>query len=135
MSTTPPLTLTKAATLGADIAVIGDATRLKVAFEAGTQITLDGKLAGERVYLGYLHQVMGDGDVTVERVGLDRMIGEVAKFPGHTIAAYCVDLSRLDDAPTLAAKVSETNGQQMRSYLQREARAEAKEQHLTREAD
>jgi hypothetical protein len=98
----PPITLTaKVATPGASIAVLGDADQLKTAFDNGSPVTLDGKHAGEIVYLGHTRQTYDDG-ITIERIGLDRVLGESPKFPGHTIAAYLVDMTRLDGAPKLA---------------------------------
>ncbi|MEU6710030.1 hypothetical protein ABZ897_01010 [Nonomuraea sp. NPDC046802] len=98
----PPLTLTaKVSTPGASIAVLGDADQLKAAYETGTPLTLDGKHAGEVVYLGHVRPAYDDG-IGRERVGLDRTLGESPKFPGHTIAAYLVDVTRLDGAPRLA---------------------------------
>ena len=131
--TTPPLHLTKARTLGAEIAVIGDAQQLHAAFAAGEPVTLDGKLAGERVYLGYRHQIMGDGGITVETVGLDHTIGEVDRFPGHTIAAYCVDLTRLNDAPRLAEQAARVHNQRLRRVAGMEQRLEQEDRDIAPE--
>ena len=98
----PPIVLTpKVQTTGADVAVMGDADLLKAAFDNGQPVTLDGKHAGEVVYLGHTRQTYDDG-ITLETIGLDRIIGETPNFPGHTIAAYLVDMTRLDGAPKLA---------------------------------
>lgn len=131
-----PTTLTnKLRTLGAEVAAVGDADVLKAAFDAGTQVTLDGKFAGERVYLGYRHQVMGDDGVTVERVGLDQILGESPKFPGHTIAVYCIDVTRLDDAPRLAELARKARNASMDRAARVEARVEAEDQRLSRPAE
>jgi hypothetical protein len=99
---TPPITLTaKVKTPGANVAVLGDANVLKAAFEADQPVTLAGKHAGEVVYLGLARQTYDEG-IGIERVGLDHTLGESPRFPGHTIAAYLVDVSRLDGAPRLA---------------------------------
>jgi hypothetical protein len=99
---TPPITLTaKVKTPGANVAVVGDADVLKAAFEADQPVTLAGKLAGEVVYLGLARPAYDEG-ISVERVGLDHTLGESPRFPGVVIAAYLVDVSRLDGAPRLA---------------------------------
>lgn len=135
--TRPPNVIRPAVTLGAELAVAGDADILQAAFEANEQITLDGKFTGERVYLGYRHQkynLVADA-VRLETTGLDKMIGEHEKFPGHTIAAYCIDTNRLDDAPKLAAAVARARGACLRSSLASDARAQAEEDRLSREDD
>jgi hypothetical protein len=101
MSNPPIVLTTKVQTTGADIAAVGDADQLKAAFDNGQPVTLDGKHAGEVVYLGHTRQTYDDG-ITLETIGLDRTIGETPNFPGHTIAAYLVDMTRLDGAPKLA---------------------------------
>lgn len=136
--TNPPISLTnKVHTTGARIAAMGDADQLKAAYEAGEQVTLGGKLAGERVYLGYRRQTFDlDSDgVTVETIGLDRMFGESPKYPGHIIASYCVDLTRLDDAPTLAALAAKDRNLVAARAAAAEARAQEEDERLSREAD
>ena len=131
----PPLTLTsKVATTGADIAVLGDADQLKTAFETGQPITLDGKHAGEVVYLGHTRQTYDDG-ITVETIGLDRILGESPKFPGHTIAAYLVDMTRLDGAPMLAALKQKTDTARLARALTTEARIKADDDRLDQPAE
>lgn len=116
--TTPPITLTnKTGNPHAPVGVMGDIDQLRAAYDADQPVTLSGKLAGETVYLGHRRQVMGDDGITVERLGMVREVGPVAKFPGHTIAVFYADLSRLDGAPTLA--------EMRRNQLNAQARHEA----------
>lgn len=135
--TTLPNTLRPATTPGAYIAVLGDAEALKGAFETDSQVTLNGKYEGERVYLGYRHQTHNlDADgARMETTGLDRMIGGHEKFPGVTIAAYCIDTTRLDDAPKVANAVAQLKNAALRSTMATEARAQAEDERLSREAD
>lgn len=101
--TAVPITLTtKTRTPGLELAAYGDQAELAQAFESGAQVTLAGKVAGERVYLGHTRQTYDDG-ISLETIGLDHILGESPKYPGHVIAAYAIDMSRLQDAPTLAA--------------------------------
>jgi excisionase family DNA binding protein len=129
-----PITLsTRTGTRGAPLAAVGDADELRTAFETGTQITLSGKCAGERIYLGHTRQTYNDG-ITLETIGLDRTLGESPKYPGHTIAAYLVDMTRLDDAPTLAALKAKHDADTAAAAMEADARAEREERrHLDRE--
>jgi hypothetical protein len=126
----PPIVLTaKVRTTGADIAVMGDADQLKAAFEAGQPVTLAGKHEGEAVYLGFKRMGYDDG-MQLETIGLDRIIGETPKFPGVTIAAYLVDMTRLDDAPKLAELHRKATAARLGSAVKVEARAEAEDERL-----
>lgn len=79
----------------------GPSNTLRAAYEAGQPITLGGSYAGERVYLGHTRQTYGDHGVTLETVGLDREL----TVRGEAHAIYLIDLTRLDNAPKLAALV------------------------------
>ena len=126
----PPIVLTaKVQTPGADIAAIGDADQLKAAFEAGQPVTLSGKHAGETVYLGHSRQTYDDG-IAMETLGLDRVIGETPKFPGHTIAAYLVDMTRLDGAPRLAELKRQADAARLANALKTETRIKAEDARL-----
>lgn len=129
MSNLPFNITTKVRTPGADIAVMGDADQLKAAFEAGAPITLTGKLSGEVVYLGHTRQTYDDG-ITMETIGLDRILGESPKFPGVTVATYLVDMNRLDGAPTLADLKRKTDADRLRKTVAAETRAEAEDERL-----
>jgi hypothetical protein len=120
---------TKVKTPGADIAVLGEADALKAAYETGAPITLTGKLAGEVVYLGHTRQTYDDG-IRLEKVGLDRIWGESPKHPGVTVAAYLVDMTRLDGAPTLAALKKKVDVERLAATVRAEARAEAEDERL-----
>lgn len=106
---------------------VGPEAVLRTAFEAGTQITLGGRWEGERVYLGRERQTYGDHGITLERVGLDRHIGQVAKLPGVEVAVYLIDTSRLEGAPLLAAQVAETETKRLAAYVAAEQRAQDEE--------
>src|SRR5690349_15411600 len=94
-----PLVLTsKTRTLGAPLAVVGPADVLAAAFEAGTPVTLSGKMAGEVVYLGHTRYA-ADSVLRMETVGLD----SEWEHQGMRVAAYLVDMTRLDNAPKIAA--------------------------------
>jgi hypothetical protein len=124
MTKTPPLSLTKNTTTKGALGVAGPAGILAAAFEAGEQVTIEGKFGGERVYLGHGTQAfdLNEDAVTFQRVGLDRTIGEVAAFPGYTIAVYLIDLTRLEDAPQLADVVAASREASMRRHVEMEAR-------------
>lgn len=126
----PPFTLTnKVKTSGADLAVLGDADQLKTAYETGAPITLDGKHAGEVVYLGHARLSYDDAP-TAERIGLDHVLGESPKFPGHTIAAYLVDMNRLDGAPRLAELKRKVNAARLARAVKAETRIAAEDERL-----
>lgn len=127
---TLPVTLTpKVKTPGADVAALGDINVLTAAFEAGTPITLTGKHAGEVVYLGHTRQTYDDG-ISRETVGLDRIWGESPKFPGHTIAAFLIDMTRLDGAPKLAALARKASAARLANAVKVSARVEAEDDRL-----
>jgi len=126
----PPITLTaNVRTPGADIAALGDADELKTAYETGQPVTLAGKHAGEIVYLGHVRPTYDDA-ISAERVGLDRTLGESPKFPGHTIAAYLVDMTRLDGAPKLAELHRKATAARLGNAVQAQARADAEDERL-----
>lgn len=128
--TTLPFNITnKVKTLGADLAVMGEAGALKTAFETGAPITLTGKLAGEVVYLGHTRQAYDDG-ITTETIGLDRVLGESSRFPGVIVAAYLVDMTRLDGAPTLASTKRKVDAARLRNLVALEQRVEAEDERL-----
>lgn len=129
--TTPPITLTnKTRTPGAPIAALGDADELRHAFETGTPVTLSGKHVGERVYLGHSRQIYGDHGITIEKTGLDRTLGESPKYPGHIIAAYLVDMNRLQEAPTLAALKAQADAENLANAIATEDRIAAEDRRL-----
>jgi hypothetical protein len=124
---TPPIVVTsKTRTTGAPLAVLGPADTLRAAFEDGSQVTLDGKFAGERVYLGHRRQTYVDDAITLETLGLDHVVGETPRFPGVEIAAYLLDVTRLADAPTLAAAHARTQSRNLAAHLDRMAGIEAR---------
>jgi hypothetical protein len=134
---TPPIIPTNKVrtTLGAPAAVLGDADHLAAAFQAGTPVTLGGKLAGERVYLGFRHQTFdarADG-VTTVTTGLDHILGESPNYPGHTIAAFLVDPTRLDDAPRLAEMIAKSRNAATARALAADLRAQAEEDRYTQD--
>jgi hypothetical protein len=123
--------------IGAPAAVLGDVDQLTAAFQAGTPVTLGGKLAGERVYLGFRHQTFdarADG-VTTVTVGLDHILGESPKFPGHTIAAFLVDPTRLDGAPRLAEMIAKSRNAATARAVAADLRAQAEEDRYTQDED
>jgi hypothetical protein len=107
------------------IAAVAPAAQLAAAFAAGQPVTLAGKFAGERVYLGHTRQTWDDG-VTVETIGLDR----TWTHEGREIAAYLIDVKRLDEAPRLAALVAQVEARQAENAATVEARVRAEEQRL-----
>jgi len=126
----PPITLTaNVRTPGADIAALGDADELKTAYETGQPVTLAGKHAGETVYLGHKRIGYDDG-MQLETIGLDRVIGETPRFPGHTIAAYLVDMTRLDGAPKLAELHRKATAARLGNAVKAQARADAEDERL-----
>ncbi|MFJ4774720.1 hypothetical protein ACIP88_37440 [Streptomyces uncialis] len=102
---------------------VTDAAALEAVFRAGTPVTLSGKFAGERVHLGHTHQVHG---VTLRTTGLDRILGTAPGHPGGEYAVCLVDLTRLDQAPRLAALAAQVQSR-------RNARAWAAEQRAADE--
>ncbi|MEC4016058.1 hypothetical protein [Streptomyces sp. H27-D2] len=135
MTDKTPIHLTsKTTSIHGHIGAIGDASILRAAFTAGAPITLDGKFAGERVYLGHTRQIYGDYGITLETLGLDRELGESPAHPGVQGAVYLIDLTRLDDAPRLAALVRETETKTYRAAAAAEQRAaEAEDRYLNDE--
>lgn len=131
----PRLTLTtKTLTRLAPVAVLGDEAELRTAFESGSPVTLEGKLAGEVVYLGHTRQTYDDG-ITTETIGLDRVLGESPKYPGHVIAAYLVDMTRLEGAPTLAALKAKEDAERAANALAVDARVAADDARLERPSE
>lgn len=110
------------------VGAVGPADVLKAAFESRTPVTLSGKFAGERVYLGHTRQTYGDYGITLETIGLDYELGDSPQFPGVRGAVYLVDLTRLDDAPRLAALVAKTEAETTAAAVEAERRA-AEEEH------
>jgi len=126
----PPITLTaKVRTPGADIAALGDADELRAAFETDRPVTLTGKHEGEIVFLGFKRIGYDDG-MQLETIGLDRVIGETPRFPGHAIAAYLVDMTRLDGAPKLAELKRQTDAARLAAAVRAEVRIEADDERL-----
>lgn len=126
----PPLLLTRK-TRTRDLGVAGPAAVLEAAYRSGRQVTLSGKLAGERVYLGRLESGYNDG-ATVRRVGLDY----TTTHPEHgEIAVYYIDTTRLEDAPKLAAAHRAHTGAITRRAMQAEARAQADEDRAAAPAE
>lgn len=128
----PPKMITdKVKTLGATWGVMGDQDALQAAFENDEPVTLAGKLDGEVVYLGYSHEVWGK----IERVGLDRVRGEGTNFPGHIIAVYLLDETRLDGAPKLADVVQKSRGASLMRAAELEERLQAEEDCLEHDSE
>ncbi|MFD9721082.1 hypothetical protein [Streptomyces sp. NPDC059076] len=124
---TAPIQLTsQTSRVHGHVGAVGPADVLKTAFETGTQITLSGRFAGERVYLGHTRTTYDDG-LSTETIGLDRELGPVAKLPGVIAAVYLVDLTRLDDAPLLAEKVRQTEARKTARAWAAENRAQAED--------
>lgn len=133
--TQPPIHLTSRTTIvPGHPGAVGPVNVLRAAYETGQQVTLDGKFAGERVYLGHSRQTYGDAGITLETIGLDRELGEAPGFPGVQAAVYLVDLTRLDDAPQLAAMVRQVEGRTTARAAAAEQRAaDEEDRHLNRE--
>ena len=106
------------------LCAIGDAATLRAAFENGTPVTLNGNYAGESVYLGTTRTVYDDG-ITTRRDGQIGDDFEADKFPGIPLAAYLIDLKRLEDAPRLAAGVREMNNKALKGHHEMVRRVEA----------
>lgn len=83
----------------------GPASTLRTAYTTGQPITLGGTFTGERVYLGHTRQTYGDHGVTLETTGLDREL----TVRGESHAIYLIDLTRLNNAPKIAALVRAEN--------------------------
>lgn len=122
----PPMKLVRTGDPLAPLGVVGDADILHTAFLDHTLVTLDGKFAGEHVYLGYRVHMPGG----METQGRCRTIGEVAAYPGRTIAIYYVDMRRLDGAPEIAAMVARVSVRQLRQSMAADQRANAEERWL-----
>jgi len=114
------------------IAAVGPAAQLKAAFENGTPVTLSGKHAGERVYLGHRQQTYGDYGITLETIGEDNTW---TAPDGREAATYLIDFTRLDDAPRLAAMVAEVENERARAVADMQARVAAEERELERSED
>jgi hypothetical protein len=125
----PFVITSKVKTPSAELAVIGPADALKAAFESGTPITLTGKLEGEQVFLGHTRATWDDGEGR-ETIGLDHMRGESPKFPGVTVAAYLVDMTRLEGAPTLLDLKKKADVKRLANAMAAEARAEKEDARL-----
>ncbi|WP_141576104.1 helix-turn-helix domain-containing protein [Actinomadura sp. WMMA1423] len=108
------------------LVAVGSASTLASAYSNGTPVTLAGKFAGERVYLGHTRQTWDDG-VTVETLG---RAGETWTHEGMQIAAYHLDLTRLQEAPRLAELVRQVENRRIQRAMDVEARAAAKEHEL-----
>lgn len=125
-----PIVITsKAKTPSAELAVIGPAEVLQAAFESGTPVTLTGKLEGEQVYLGHTRATWDDGEGR-ETIGLDHQRGESPKFPGISVAAYLVDMTRLEGAPTLLELKKKADVKRLSNAMAAEARAEEEDARL-----
>lgn len=107
-------------TRGAFLGVIGPADALRAAFESGAQITLGGKYAGQRVYLGYTARGW-DGRPVCATKGLDHEMGTYPSAPDVLGACYLVDTDRLADAPRLQRIVDDA----LEASAAAEARADA----------
>lgn len=130
---TPNLITNKTSTPGA-LGVIGVTEDLRAAYASRRPITLGGKFAGERVYLGHTRQTYGSDGVTLETLGLDHDLGEAPKMPGVHVSVYLIDQTRLDDAPQLAAAIARTRARTTAAALAAEERAQAEDdRHLGRD--
>jgi hypothetical protein len=126
----PPIHLTsKTRRIRDHIGAVGDITVLRAAFKNGQPVTLDGKFAGEQVYLGHTRQTYDDG-ISLETIAFDYETGAVKGFPGITGAVYLIDLSRLDRAPRVAAIVAEANARTAKAAQEAEMRARAEDARL-----
>lgn len=112
------------------IAAVGPAAQLAAAYRSGNAVTLAGKFAGERVHLGYARQTYDDG-ASVETIGEDR----TWTHEGQEVAAYLIDLNRLEEAPRLAALVADVLNREAARAAEVEGRAAAKERELERSED
>jgi len=119
----------KTATPGA-VGVIGPESVLRAAYETGEPVTLTGKLSGEQVWLGHARRVMGDGGVTVETIGLDRMVGETERYPGVPVAVYLIDTTRLDRAPQFAEAHRKALDRRAQRAAEMEARIAVEDERL-----
>lgn len=113
------------------IVAVGSASTLAAAYSDGAPVTLAGRFAGERVYLGHTRQTWDDG-VTVETLG---QAGETWTHEGMEIAAYHLDLTRLQEAPRLAELVRQVENRRTARAMDAEVRAAAKERELEQSED
>lgn len=122
-----PLVLTsKTRTPGAPLAVVGPADVLAAAFEAGTPVTLSGKMAGETVYLGITRQTRGDSVVGIETIGLDR----AWTHEGVDVAVYLVDMTRLEQAPQIAQLHARAQAAANERLIEQQRRVDAEDERL-----
>jgi hypothetical protein len=121
-----PLVLTsKTHTEGAPLAVIGPAETLAAAFEAGAPVTLSGKMAGQTVYLGH-RRYAADSVLRMETVGCDR----VWDHQGMRVAAYLVDMTRLDQAPRIAELHARAQTARTERLIEQDRRVQAEDERL-----
>ncbi len=121
-----PLVLTsKTRTLGAPLAVVGPAEILAAAFEAGTPVTLSGKMAGEVVYLGFTRYA-ADSMLRRETIGVDHEW----EHQGMQVAAYLVDMTRLEQAPRLAELHARAQAAKTERLIEQERRVQAEDERL-----
>lgn len=127
----PPIHLTsRTRRIRGHIGAVGDGAILRAAFETGQPVTLDGKFAGEQVYLGHSRQTYGDYGITMETIGLDYETGPVKGYPGVEGAVYLIDFTRLEAAPRIAAMVAEVEERETAAALEAERRAAEEDARL-----
>jgi len=115
----------KTRTLGAPLAVVGPADILAATFEAGTPVTLSGKMAGEIVYLGH-RRYAADSVARLETVGMDREWDH----QGMRVAAYLVDMTRLDEAPRIAELHAQAQAAKTARLIEQQRRVDAEDERL-----
>lgn len=126
----PPIHLTsRTRRVRGHIGAVGPADVLRTAFETGRPVTLDGKFAGEQVYLGHRRTTYWDG-FGRETIGLDYETGPVKGFPAITGAVYLIDLDRLELAPRVAAIVAEQEEREAAAAMQAEIQAAKEDARL-----
>lgn len=115
-----PIVATARTSIPGIIGVIGPADTLAAALQTGAPVTLSRKYDGEQVYLGHTHTTYDDG-LTTQIKGLDADLEPHPQFPDTPRALYLIDMTRLDNAPTIRAGVEKAHA----ASLARAAKAEA----------
>lgn len=138
--TNPPILIRGAASFDrsrvADLAVVGPADQLAIAYRDGAPITLDGTYAGESVHLGIVEPTGLDDD-PVRRIGLlgSEFTAPGGPFAGAQLGAYIIDPNRLDGAPRLAEAIRKSNNAATLRAAEKIEQARAEERELSRDAD
>lgn len=124
-----PIVATARTSIPGVVGVIGPADLLAEALQSGAPVTLGRKYEGEIVYLGYARTVYDDG-LTVEIKGLDADLPAHPDFPDTPRAAYLIDMTRLDQAPTIRAGVERAHAASLTRIRQVEEAAAAAEERV-----